>query len=72
MNHMDAIPQPRPRLSDEAAAQMADFLYQFIGDFESAYLVQICRYRRRTRVEPDRPDCPDPQMPLFDNLDPPF
>lgn len=72
MNHHDTIGQPRPRLSDEAAAQMADFLYQFIGDFESAYFVQICRYRRRTRVEPDRPDTPDPQMSLFENDNEPF
>ena len=72
MNHPDTIGQQRPRLSDEAAAQMADFLYQLVSDFESAYLVQICRYRRRTRVESDRPDYPDPQMSLFDNLDPPF
>jgi len=72
MNHHDTIGQPRPRLSDEAAAHMADFLYQFIGDFESAYFVQICRYRRRTRVEPDRPDTPDPQMSLFENDNEPF
>ncbi len=30
----DTIPQPRPRLTDEAAAQMLDFLYEFIADFE--------------------------------------
>lgn len=72
MNHPDAIPQPRPRLSDETAAHMADFLYQLIGDFESAYLVQICRYRRRTQIEPDRPSIPNPQMSLFDHSDQPF
>lgn len=71
MNHPDAIPQPRPRLSDEAAAHMADFLYQLIGDFESAYLTQICRYRQRTRAAPDPPDS-NPQMSLFEKHDQPF
>lgn len=42
----DIIPQPRPRLTDEAAAQMLDFLYEFIADFESAYAAQILRHRR--------------------------
>ena len=42
----DTIPQPRPRLTDEAAAQLLDFLYEFIADFESAYAAQIMRYRR--------------------------
>lgn len=43
----DYIPQPRPRLCDEAAAQIVDFLHDFIADFESAYLVQIQRHRRK-------------------------
>lgn len=42
----DTIPQPRPRLTDEAATQVLDFLYEFIADFESAYAAQILRYRR--------------------------
>lgn len=42
----DYIPQPRPRLTDEAAAQVLDFLYEFIADFESAYAAQILRHRR--------------------------
>lgn len=42
----DTIPQPRPRLTDEAATQVLDFLYEFIADFESAYAAQIMRYRR--------------------------
>ena len=33
----DYIPQPRPELSDEAAALVLDFLYDLITDFESAY-----------------------------------
>jgi hypothetical protein len=50
--HDDYIPQPRPRLSDEAAAQVLDFLYDFIADFESAYYVQLqrnCRDRDAAR-----------------------
>ena len=42
----DTIPRPRPRLTDEAAAQVLDFLYEFIADFESTYAAQIMRYRR--------------------------
>ena len=42
----DTIPQPRPRLTDEAATQVLDFLYEFIADFESAYAAQIMRHRR--------------------------
>ena len=41
----DYIPQPRPRLSDEAAAQVLDFLYDLVADFESAYAGQILRHR---------------------------
>jgi hypothetical protein len=44
--HDDYIPQPRPPLSDQAAAQVLDFLHDLIADFESAYLVQIQRHRR--------------------------
>ncbi|MBW6493765.1 MAG: hypothetical protein K0B16_04270 [Burkholderiaceae bacterium] len=44
--HDDHIPQPHPRLSDETAAQLLDFLYELIAEFESAYLVQIQRHRR--------------------------
>lgn len=42
----DYIPQPRPRLSDEAAAHVLDFLYDLIADFESAYAGQILRHRQ--------------------------
>ena len=41
----DTIPQPRPRLSDDAAAQLLDFLYDLVADFESAYAGQILRHR---------------------------
>ena len=42
----DYIPQPRSRLSDEAATQVLDFLYDLIADFESAYAGQILRHRQ--------------------------
>ncbi len=51
----DTIPQPRPRFTDEAAAQVLDFLYAFIADFESAYAAQILRHRRaQAQHFPDR------------------
>ena len=42
----DYIPQPRFRLTDEAAAQVLDFLYDLVADFESAYAGQILRHRQ--------------------------
>ena len=47
----DYIPHPRPRLSDEAAAQLLDFLYDLVADFESAYAGQLLRHRQ---AEADR------------------
>ena len=61
----DYIPQPRPRLSDEAAAQVLDFLYDLIADFESAYAAQILRHRRaQAQDQRDRR-----QLPLFTGHD---
>ena len=42
----DYIPLPRPRLSDDAAAQVLDFLYDLAADFEPAYAGQILRHRK--------------------------
>lgn len=62
----DYIPQPRPRLTDEAAAQVLDFLYEFIADFESAYAARILRHRRAQAENlRDRR-----QLPLFAEDDP--
>jgi hypothetical protein len=44
--HDDHIPQPRPPLSDQAAAQILEFLYELVADFESAYYAKILRYRQ--------------------------
>jgi len=60
----DTIPQPRPRLTDEAAAQVLDFLYEFVADFESAYAAQIMRYRREQaqhRLDQNAPPGLNPQ-----------
>jgi hypothetical protein len=35
---------PKPELSDEAAAQLLDFLYDFTAAFEHAYFDQLHRY----------------------------
>jgi hypothetical protein len=47
-------------LSDEAANQMLDFLYEFITTFENHYAYQLRRCH-----EPARP----PQKDLFEELD---
>ena len=39
----DLIAQPRPVLTDEAAATILDFLHDLVADFESAYYVQLRR-----------------------------
>jgi hypothetical protein len=45
--HDDHIPQPRPPLTDQAAAEILEFLYDLVSDFESAYYAKILRYRQR-------------------------
>lgn len=42
----DYVPQPRPPLTDAAAAAILDFLYAFIADFEAAYHPQLRRHYR--------------------------
>jgi hypothetical protein len=42
----DYIPQPRPPLTDQAAAEILEFLYELIADFEAAYSAKIRRHRR--------------------------
>ena len=65
----DDIPQPRPRLTDEAATQMLDFLYDLVADFESAYAGQILRYRQAEAEHPrdlrQLPPCGDPDGDPF-------
>jgi hypothetical protein len=46
MHHDDYLPQPRPPLSDDAAAAVLDLLHHLVADFEAAYAVQLLRHYR--------------------------
>jgi len=74
-------------LSDEACAEIADFLYQLAGAFEETHLSQIMRQHKansfdslrpsfeesRPSFEESRPTSEDSrQLPLFNPLDDPF
>jgi len=65
----DYIPQPRPPLCDRAAAELLDFLYDLVTDFESAYAAQIRRYHDQLRsqrwINPAIPADPDNDEPPF-------
>ncbi len=65
----DYVPQPRPWLSDEAAAQVLDFLYDLVADFESAYYVQLRRHRhaRDAARDVDHPTTPTRRADRDDN-----
>ena len=55
-----------PRLSDDAASEMRDFLYELINAFENHYRVQLQRHCQTS--QPPQPD-------LFEDFDdgaPPF
>lgn len=55
-----------PELSDEAASEMLDFLYNLITAFENHYANQLPRYHQ---------DAETPQLNLFEDFDdnaPPF
>ena len=56
---------PPPPLSDEAAAQILEFLYHCAARFESCYYGQLRRYY-------DDPMTDDDQLDLFPESDPPF
>ena len=61
----DYIPQPRPELSDQAAALVLDFLYHLVTDFESAYAHQIRRHHQAEAA--DHPV--HPPLPVFTDPD---
>lgn len=66
MNRQSLMFVEPPELSDEAASEMLDFLYELINAFENHYGNQLRRYH-----EPTIPPQPD----LFDDVDgelPPF
>jgi hypothetical protein len=49
----------KPELSDEAAAQLLDFLYELVTGFENAYFDQLHRYY--ATHEPSAEIPPSPQ-----------
>ena len=59
-----------PELTDESAAQLLDFLYTFVNEFENHYYPQLHRYYQSQEAEQPEP----PQEDLFANFDeiPPF
>ena len=66
MNLHEPFPNlnPPPPLSDEAAAQILQFLYHCAAQFESRYDTQLRRYYE----DPTPPD----QLDLFPDTEPPF
>jgi hypothetical protein len=57
----------KPELSDEAAAQLLDFLYELVTGFENAYFDQLHRYY--TTSESSADNLP-PDEPQNDDNDP--
>ena len=57
----------KPELSDEAAAQLLDFLYELVTGFENAYFDQLHRYYATAESSADNLP-PDP--PQNDDNDP--
>ena len=58
-----------PDLSDEAASQMLDFLYDFTAAFESQYLAQVIRhYENGVDGDPSQSDL----FEVSDHESPPF
>ena len=55
-----------PRLSDEAASEMLDFLYELINAFENQYRVQLQRHYQTN--QPPQPDL----FEDFEHGSPPF
>ena len=45
-----------PPLSDEAATQLLDFLYELITAFENYYAPQLRRYAQEQTVDRSQPD----------------
>ena len=60
MSHTPLILDNPPELSDEAASQLLDLLYELTTAFENHYLHQLRRYH-----EPATPPHPD----LFEDFD---
>jgi hypothetical protein len=65
--HEPSLWLAKPELSDEAAAQLLDFLYELVCGFENAYFDQLHRYY--AAHEPLAENLPPPQ-PLAPDQDP--
>jgi len=57
----------KPELSDAAAAQLLDFLYQLLTGFENAYFDQLHRYYATQQSSAE--NLP-PNEPQSDDIDP--
>jgi hypothetical protein len=55
----------KPELSDEAAAQLLDFLYELVTGFENAYFDQLHRYHATS--ESSAENLPSQQPQNYDN-----
>jgi hypothetical protein len=51
----------KPELSDEAAAQLLDFLYELVTGFENAYFDQLHRYYATDESSADNLPADQPQ-----------
>jgi len=58
--HEPALWLAKPELSDEAAAQLLDFLYELLTGFENAYFDQLHRYY--ATHEPSAENLPPPHL----------
>lgn len=56
MTTLPLILETPPELSDEAAAQCLDFLYELTVAFEIHYGHQLRRYQTETSTAPKHPD----------------
>ena len=55
-----------PVLSDEAASEMLDFLYQLVNAFENQYRNQLLRHHQSTELpQPDLFEEFDDELPTF-------
>jgi hypothetical protein len=53
----------KPELSDEAAAQLLDFLYELLTGFENAYFDQLHRYYATDEPPAEIPPSPQHLAP---------
>ncbi len=69
MNTLSLLFLDPPDLSDEAASQMLDFLYDITAAFESQYIAQVIRYHQMRedgeQPQPDLFEVPDHESPPF-------